>query len=233
MNRTSLPTSCLLNKSVVREALRGLVHETMDVHLPLRQVTSLEVMRALIAYGSLLYITPELLHLLERPANLPIAGPFLPYLRVLSPGRYLKRWCRRLTEENFSHEDALILSYASFGFDGIEETFGVEVVLTNDLQMNRSQPDSGSGVPAHRLTQNVDGVLAETGQGRQLCADDKRLFLTSHDPQPFRGDNLAEPQHGLLEERVLAQEFEKLLGIIRPAERPESRSLTSCQDHRV
>ena len=40
-----------------------------------------------------------------------------------------------MTEEDFSHEDALILSYASFGFDVLEATFGVEVVLTNDLRM--------------------------------------------------------------------------------------------------
>jgi len=111
----SLPTSCLLDKSVVREALRGLVRETLGVPLLPRQGTSLGVVRALIAYGGLLYITPELWHLRERPANLTIASPFLAYLRVLRPGRYLKRWGRRLTEEGFSHEDALILSYASFG----------------------------------------------------------------------------------------------------------------------
>jgi hypothetical protein len=42
---------------------------------------------------------------------------------------------RRLTEEGFSHEDTMILSYASFGFDALEKTFGVESVLTNDLRM--------------------------------------------------------------------------------------------------
>jgi hypothetical protein len=83
----------------------------------------------------LLYSTPELWHLLERPANLPIASPFLSYLRVLRPGRYLKRWGRRLTEEGFSHEDVMILSYASFGFDALEKTFGIESGLTNDLRM--------------------------------------------------------------------------------------------------
>jgi hypothetical protein len=93
------------------------------------------MIRVLVAYGRLLYITPELWHLLERPAHIPIARPVLPYLCRLQPGRYLKRWSRRLTEEGFSREDALILSYASFGFDEIEETFGVEIVLTNDLRM--------------------------------------------------------------------------------------------------
>jgi hypothetical protein len=98
-------------------------------------MTSLAVIRVLIAYGRLLYITPELWHLLERPANLPVAQPFLPYLRRLQPGRYLKRWSRRLIEESFSREDALMLGYASFGYDEIEETFGVEMVVTNDLRM--------------------------------------------------------------------------------------------------
>ena len=135
MSTISLPTSCLLDKNVVREALRGLVRATLGMPLPPRQGTSLGVVHALIAHGGLLYITPELWHLLERPANLPIVSPFLSYLRVLRPGRYLKRWGRRLTEEGFSHEDAMILSYASFGFDALEKTFGVESVLTNDLRM--------------------------------------------------------------------------------------------------
>jgi hypothetical protein len=91
MSKTSLPTSYLLDKNVVREALRGLVRETLGMPFPPRQGTSLGVVRALIAYGDLLYITPELWHLLERPANLPIASPFLAYLCVLRPGRYLKR----------------------------------------------------------------------------------------------------------------------------------------------
>jgi hypothetical protein len=65
--------------------------------------------------------------------------PWCPTFPALSseaePGRYLKRWSRRLTAESFSREDALILSYASFGYDEIEETFGVEMMLTNDLRM--------------------------------------------------------------------------------------------------
>ena len=80
-------------------------------------------------------ITPELQHILAMPDNRDVAQPLLQYFRVLSPGRYLKRWRRRLTEEGFSREDALIISYGSFGFDRDERTFGVEAVLTNDLNM--------------------------------------------------------------------------------------------------
>lgn len=157
MSAISLPTSCLLDKNVVREALRGLVHETLGRMLPPRQVTALAVIRVLIAYGRLLYITPELWHLLERPANLPVARPFLPYLRRLQPGRYLKRWSRRLTEEGFSREDALILSYASFGFHGIDETFGVEMVLTNDLRMQGRYESSSPRITARftRMTRQL------------------------------------------------------------------------------
>lgn len=135
MNRIFLPTSCLLDKNVIREALRGLVHEALGRTLPPRQATSLRTVRVLLAYGSLLYITPELWHLLERPATFSVARPLLLYLRRLQAGRYLRRWSRRLAEEGFAREDALILGYASFGFDAIEETFGVEMVLTNDLRM--------------------------------------------------------------------------------------------------
>lgn len=64
------------------------------------------------------------------PAHLLLTRSLWPSFRALTPGRYLRRWCRRLTEEGFSHEDALIISYASFGFDEMEKTFGVETVLT-------------------------------------------------------------------------------------------------------
>ena len=142
MNRISLSTSYLLDKSVVREALRGLVRETLGRRLPPRQADSLAVIRTITSYGGLLYITPELRHILGRPANLPVATPFLSYLRELRPSRYLKRWCRRLTGESFSHEDALILSYASFGFDEVEATLGIEIVLTNDLRMKANYEQS-------------------------------------------------------------------------------------------
>jgi hypothetical protein len=49
----------------------------------------------LIAYDALLYVTPEQWHLLEPLANPPLVSFFLPFLRILRPGRYLKRAGRR------------------------------------------------------------------------------------------------------------------------------------------
>jgi hypothetical protein len=180
VNRVSLPTSCLLDKNVVREALRGLVREALGRMLPHRQSASLAVVRMLMAYGGLLYITPELWHLLERPANLPVARPLLPHLRRLQAGRYLKRWSRRLTEEGFSREDALILSYASFGFDGIEETFGVEMVLTNDLRMQARYERGFPRIETRftRMTRQLREPYREATLPEVVSAEELRAQLT-------------------------------------------------------
>jgi hypothetical protein len=129
------------------------------------------------AYGGRLKITPELQHLLAMPDNRDVARPLLQYFRVLSPGRYLKRWRRRLTEEGFSREDALILSYGSFGFDPIEKTFGVEVVLTNDLNM-KTRYERGFGriqERFQRMTRQLKSpyrlsALPEIGSPEELSA---------------------------------------------------------------
>ena len=75
MSTISLPTSCLLDKNVVREALRGLVRATLSMPLPSRQDTSLGVVRALIAHGGLLYITPELWQLWSGQQISPLPVP--------------------------------------------------------------------------------------------------------------------------------------------------------------
>jgi hypothetical protein len=179
VNRISLPTSCLLDKNVVREALRGLVHEALGRHLPPRQETSLAVVRMLIAYGALLYITPELWHLLERPANSPLASLFLPYFRILRPGRYLKRWSRRLAGEGFSYEDALILSYASFGFDALEKTFGVEIVLTNDLRMKDRYARGFPRIEARfiRMIRQLKAPYQQATLPKAVSAEELRALL--------------------------------------------------------
>lgn len=87
------------------------------------------------AEGIRLYATPQLLHILQRPSNLPIASVLLPDLHPLTAGRYLRRWARRLREEGISREDAVIVSYASFGIDAQAETFGAPVVLTTDVAL--------------------------------------------------------------------------------------------------
>ena len=135
MNGTSHLTSVLLDKGTVREALRAVVRAEMGLTFPPRQQTAYTAIQALLADGTRLYITPQLLHILHRPANLPIARTLLPELSPLIAGRYLRRWARRLREAGISREDALVVSYASFGVDEQMETFGVATVLTTDARL--------------------------------------------------------------------------------------------------
>ncbi len=132
---TFRPTSVLLDKGTVREALRGVVRTEVGLPLPPRQQSAYAAIQALRAEEVQLYVTPQLLHILHRPSNLPIASPLLPDLHPLTAGRYLRRWARRLREEGVSREDAFIVSYASFGLDERTESFGTDVVLTTDVAL--------------------------------------------------------------------------------------------------
>lgn len=135
MNGTFRPTSVLLDKGTVREALRGVVCAEVGLPLPPRQQAAYSAIQMLRAEGVRLPITPQLLHILQRPANLPIASVLLPDLHPLTPGRYLRRWTRRLREEGVSREDALAVSYAPFGTDEQTKTFGADAVLTTDVTL--------------------------------------------------------------------------------------------------
>jgi len=42
---------------------------------------------------------------------------FLKRVKVLYPGRYFKRWARRLRDRTFTREDAKVLALGTFGTD--------------------------------------------------------------------------------------------------------------------
>jgi hypothetical protein len=130
----SLPTSVLLDKSVVREALRGLQRLLLEQELPPRQELSYAAITALQDQEIAVCITEALHHILE-PRFSYLAHALLLHPRVLQKGRYLRRWARRLREEGLSPEDALIVSHASFGVDESADTFGTEAVLTTDYAL--------------------------------------------------------------------------------------------------
>jgi hypothetical protein len=127
-----LPTSFLLDKGVVRETLRAIAHLAAQQVIPPRQAIAYQALQSMIAQGTL-YLTLETYHLVRRPYHL--ANAILPELHVLQPGKYLRRWRRRLMDYGFSREDALILSYASFGLDLTSNRLGVEIVVTTDRVM--------------------------------------------------------------------------------------------------
>ena len=90
---------------------------------------------AVLAQGVPTYITEPLLHILLQPHISHVAQAFMPQLRVLKKGRYLRRWARRLREAGIFPEDAMIVSHASFGLDDETESLGAEVVITTDYAL--------------------------------------------------------------------------------------------------
>ena len=106
-----------------------------DQPVPERQLISYAAITAVLAQEIPTYVSEQLLHILLQPHISPVALVFLPRLRILKKGRYLRRWARRLREAGILPEDAMIVSHASFGLDEEAELFGAEVVVTTDYAL--------------------------------------------------------------------------------------------------
>ena len=105
------------------------------VPLP-HQAQAAMVYQALRQVGLTTYVTPETVHSAQRRDLLIAASLFTP-LTTLTPGRYLRRWARRLHDFGFSREDSVILAYGSFGVDSRHQTFGAEVIMSTDQPLIR------------------------------------------------------------------------------------------------
>ena len=107
LSGTSLPTTYLLDKNIVRAVFEARVRVQRG-RLPLtHQAQAAMVYQALRQAGLLTYVTPETVHSAQRRAPL-IAASLLTPLTTLTSGRYLRRWARRLRDFNFSREDSAI-----------------------------------------------------------------------------------------------------------------------------
>lgn len=141
----------------MREALRGGDRVEAGLPLPPRQRSAYDSILALIALEVPLLITPQLLDILEHPDNFTIASSLIPHFQVVAPARYLRRWARRLREEEFSREDALLLAHASFGIDEPRPAFGAGILLTTDYALkNRYERNIGHIERRfHRMTRQL------------------------------------------------------------------------------
>jgi hypothetical protein len=127
--------------------------------VPERQFLSFAAIAVLLDRGVLLHASQELLHILARPHISHVAQVLVPHLRPLERGRYLRRWARRLREEGLGSEDAVIVSYASFGVDVAGERFGSEAVLTTDYALVSRYQDRHARI--HRRFHQMTCQLAE------------------------------------------------------------------------
>ena len=92
--------------------------------------------QALQQAGLTTYVTPKTVNSAQRRYPLIAASLFTP-LTILTQGRYLRRWARRLRDFGFSREDSVILAYGSFGADPRHQTFGAEVTVPADQPLIR------------------------------------------------------------------------------------------------
>ncbi len=126
--------SILLDKGVVRRVYEARVRLALGQPPTLPQAEAANVWARLRASNIPLYITEQTDHVLQRRSPL-FAVALLAQARALKKGRYLRRWARRLRDEKFSPEDAIVIAYGSFGLDMDSQRIGVETVITNDLKL--------------------------------------------------------------------------------------------------
>lgn len=121
----------LLDKSVVRRCVRGLIGGTLtdDVRHSLRLLSAFA--------PDELYISLQTLHILTHIVKVPQARLIVARTTVLYPVKYTKRWARRLREMGFGREDAYLLSLATFSTDRLEDgrILGVHELVTYDYHL--------------------------------------------------------------------------------------------------
>src|SRR5262249_52456127 len=101
LSGTSRPTTCLLDKNIVRAVFEARVRvQRGRIPLP-HQAQAAIVYQALQQARLTTYVTPETVNSAQRRDPLIATSLFTP-LTALTPGRYLRRWARRLRDFGFS-----------------------------------------------------------------------------------------------------------------------------------
>jgi hypothetical protein len=152
----------LLDKSVVRRCLKGLVGGvvTDDVRQSLRVLTTYS--------PDELFISLQTLHILRHIVKIPQTHLIIARTSLLYPVKYTKRWAKRLRETTFSREDAYLLSLATFGTDHLQDgrILGVHGLITTDLRLQNHF--LASQVQLENRLQRMTAHLAPPYDGARL-----------------------------------------------------------------
>jgi len=123
---------CLLDKNVVRLVVVGL-------YLGRRQLLSPPVLNALVFWqiaenqGVTLCITEASANVLKQRQQYAAVRFVLATATELHPGRYCRRWARRLGETTgLAYEDAMVVALGTFGTDPSGAVLGAHAVVTYD-----------------------------------------------------------------------------------------------------
>src|SRR5437867_4014142 len=124
----------LLDKGVVRRCAEGYVRSARNQPLTPEQQLARSLLQP--SFAGHLFVSRELLNLLHFHVPRSIVEQIEPFLRVLIPMKYQRRWARRLQQDfGFGREDAHLLSLATFGTDLLESILGVDLFVTFDLKL--------------------------------------------------------------------------------------------------
>jgi hypothetical protein len=124
----------LLDKGIVRRYTEGYWRSVRSQPLTPEQRIAQDLLS--VPFAGRFFISPELVNLLRLRVPLLAVEQIRPFLHVLIPTKYQRRWARRLHQDfGFGREDAHLLSLATFGTDLSGATFGVDLFVTFDLKL--------------------------------------------------------------------------------------------------
>lgn len=146
------PTRLLLDKGVIRRYFEGISALTRDRELTEEQRQAVILVHLTPARGGQLFISQEASNLIRAHSHELAPGESLMLLRrvkILYPGRYFKRWARRLHERTFTREDAKVLALGTFGTDADGRLLGVHAIVTLDQAMLRKWDRDAQPIAEH------------------------------------------------------------------------------------
>lgn len=152
----------LLDKSVIRRYFEGISALVRGQQPDDEEQQVIILIHLAHTTGNRLFISQEAANLLR--AHGPLLAPvellmFPRRVTILYPGRYFKRWARRLRERTFSREDAKVLALGCFGTDSEGQILGGGAVVTLDGAMLRKWEQDASRI-AGRLSDMTDDLQA-------------------------------------------------------------------------
>ncbi len=128
------PSAVLLDKGLVRRIYEFQARLVRLSPPASQQVEAMKLYLKLRQRGGQIYISIKSANLLRlRPPQ--IVGTLLQATETLRPGRYQRRWARRMRAFAFTREDAMMLAYGSFGVDALGRHPVIEVFITNDFAL--------------------------------------------------------------------------------------------------
>jgi len=161
-------THLLLDKNVVRRYFEGVSALARGLTLTEEEQQAILVVHLAHRKGQRLFLPVEAFHLLQAHRHQIAPAETLMFLKrvdVLYPGRYFKRWARRLREKTFTREDAKVLALGTFGTDEAGQILGVHMIVTYDRPMRRKWKQE-RGEIAERLLEMTRDLQAPFAQAR-------------------------------------------------------------------